>query len=262
MTNHQVVSHDEWTEARKTLLTEEKAMTRQQDELSRKQRALPWEKVEEKYIFDTPQGKKTLAQLFDGRSQLVVYHFMLGPNWEEGCPSCSYLADHFDGIPPHINQRDATFMVVSHAPLAKIQEFKQRMGWRFPWVSSYGTNFNHDYQVSFTKEDRVDGKVYYNYVMQEFPSDEAPGLSIFYRDAAGNVFHTYSTYGRGLDQLVGTYTLLDLVPKGRDEGGLQNTMSWVKHHDKYVDNRPVELRTQFAKVEESHASCKTEEAQA
>lgn len=261
MNNHKVVSRDEWTAARKQLLTEEKAMTRQRDELSHKRRALPWVKVEKEYVFDTPQGKKTLAELFDGRSQLIVYHFMLGPEWKEGCHGCSFVSDHFDGSLPHITQRDVTLVVVSGAPLPKIETFKKRMGWRFPWVSSNGTDFNRDYQVSFTKENQTDGKVYYNYVMQEFPSDEAPGLSVFYRDAAGDVFHTYSTYGRGLDQLIGAYTLLDFVPKGRDEDKLEQPMSWVRHHDKYTDNRPVELRSQFTAADEPHACCKTEQVQ-
>ncbi|HEY4231929.1 MAG TPA: DUF899 family protein [Lacipirellulaceae bacterium] len=192
LTEHQVVSHEEWTAARKQLLQDEKDLTHRRDELSRR-RELPWERVEKQYVFDTPGGKRSLAELFDGRSQLIVYHFMLGPDWEEGCHGCSFVSDHFDGSLPHIRARDVTLVAVSRAPLAKIQAFKKRMGWRVPWVSSHGCDFNRDYQVSFSKEDQAGGKVYYNYEMQEFPSDEAPGISVFCRDAGGNVFHTYSS---------------------------------------------------------------------
>jgi predicted dithiol-disulfide oxidoreductase (DUF899 family) len=202
---------------------------------------LPWEKVEKDYIFDGPTGKQTLAGLFGKRSQLVVYHFMLGPGWSEGCPSCSLISDHFDGFALHLAQRDVTLAVVSRAPLPEIEAFKKRMGWRFPWVSSFGNDFNFDYQVSFTKDDLAKGKVYYNYAQREFPSEEAPGASVFARDKSGNVFHTYSTYGRGLDMLMGVYHFLDLVPKGRDEDGLKHTMAWVRHHDKYVDGALVDI---------------------
>jgi predicted dithiol-disulfide oxidoreductase (DUF899 family) len=180
-----------------------------------------------------PKGKETLTDLFDGRSQLIVYHFMFGPEWEQGCPSCSFLSDHIDGSVVHLAHRDVTFVVVSRAPLPKIEAFKKRMGWRFKWVSSYGNDFSFDYHVSFTKDEMAKGKVYYNYDMNPSPSDEAPGISAFYKDETGEIFHTYSAYARGLDILGGAYSYLDLVPKGRDEAELPWTMAWVRHHDKY-----------------------------
>ena len=227
-----VVSHVEWLAARSELLSKEKEFTRLRDELSRQRRTLPWEKVEKKYEFDASRGKVTLSDLFDGRSQLMVYHFMLGPGWQAGCPSCSFVADHFDGSTVHLANRDTTLAVVSRAPLAEIEAFKKRMGWKFQWVSSYGSDFNFDYHVSFRPEEKADGKVYYNYARSEFPSEEGPGASVFAKDAAGDVFHTYSTYARGLDILMGAYNILDLVPKGRDEEGLGFSMSWVRHHDR------------------------------
>jgi predicted dithiol-disulfide oxidoreductase (DUF899 family) len=227
-----VVSRDEWLIARKDLLTREKELARLRDEVSRHRRELPWVKTEKEYVFEGPDGKETLADLFEGRSQLIVYHFMLGPGWEEGCKSCSYLADHFDAANWHLPHRDVTFVVVSRAPLSKLEAYKKRMGWRFKWLSSYGNDFNFDYHVSFTEEEEKKGKVYYNYATQEFVSDELPGLSVFYKDVNGNVFHTYSTYARGLDILVGTYNFLDLVPKGRDENP-NSTMVWVRRHDEY-----------------------------
>jgi len=233
---HKIVSPEEWIAARKDLLKKEKESTRLRDQLSAERRGLPWVKVGKNYVFDTPGGKVALADLFAGRSQLVIYHFMFGPDWQEGCPSCSFVSDHFDGALPHLAARDVTMAVVSRAPLAKIEAFKQRMGWRFNWVSSNGGDFNADFHVSFTKEEIARGKVNYNYAMQEFPSAEAPGLSVFYKDAAGDVFHTYSTYGRGLEPLVGTYTILDLVPKGRDEDHLEFSMEWVRYHDRYATN--------------------------
>jgi predicted dithiol-disulfide oxidoreductase (DUF899 family) len=229
-----VVSQAEWLEARKDLLAKEKDFSRRRDALSAERRELPWVRVEKEYVFASPGGKQTLADLFDGRSQLIVYHFMFGPDWEQGCPSCSLLADHFDGAAVHLAQRDVTLVVVSRAPLPQIEAFKKRMGWRFKWVSSYGSDFNHDYHVSFTKEEMANGKVSYNYGVSDFPSEEAPGASVFYRDAAGAVFHTYSSYARGLDMLIGAYNFLDLVPKGRDEDGLAHTMAWVRHHDRYA----------------------------
>src|SRR5260221_5444297 len=198
-----VVSQTEWLAARKELLKKEKEFSRLRDELSRQRRELPWERVEKAYVFDGPKGKETLADLFGGRSQLIIYHFMLGPDWKEGCPSCSYLADHFDGSVPHLAARDVRLAVVSRAPLAQIEAFKKRMGWRFHWVSSNGSDFNYDYQVSMNKEELEKGEVYYNYSMQKFPSEERPGTSVFYKDAASNIFHTYSSYGRGLYILIG-----------------------------------------------------------
>ena len=236
MQSHRIVSADEWTKARKAFLAKEKEFTQARDRLSAERRALPWVKVDKAYVFDTPQGKKTLAELFDGRSQLIVYHFMLGPGWEEGCQSCSYLADHFDGATIHLAQRDVTFLAVSRAPLAEIEAFKRRMGWKFPWVSSSGNDFNFDFHVSF-KEDEVGKNVEYNYERQEIDSDEMPGASVFYKDETGAVFHTYSAYARGLDILVGAYNFLDLTPKGRDEDQLPWTMAWVRHHYKYEDSK-------------------------
>jgi predicted dithiol-disulfide oxidoreductase (DUF899 family) len=232
--DHKVVSPNEWLATRKELLRREKEFTRLRDELSRQRRELPLERVEKQYVFDGPGGQHTLADLFDGRSQLIIYHFMFGPGWTEGCKSCSFEADHFNSIIVHLNARDVSMAAVSSAPLDELQAFKKRMDWSFNWVSSYGNGFNTDYHVSFTKDEMTKGKVYYNYDKQEFPSDEAPGLSVFYKDATtAEIFHSYSTYGRGLDILVGAYNFLDLVPKGRDEDGLPHTMEWVRHHDRY-----------------------------
>jgi predicted dithiol-disulfide oxidoreductase (DUF899 family) len=230
-----VVPQAEWLAARKEFLKKEKEFTRLRDELSRQRRALPREKVEKRYEFEGPKGKETLANLFDGRSQLIVYHFMFGPGWKEGCPSCSFLADTFDGAAVHLAQRDTTFAVISRATLPEIEAFKKRMGWKFKWVSSSGTDFNFDYHVSFSKEEKAKGKVYYNYEMTDFPSEEGPGASVFYKNEAGEIFHTYSSYARGLDILLGAYNFLDLTPKGRDEDGLTFSMAWVRHHDRYGD---------------------------
>jgi len=232
MNHPETVSEAEWLVARKDLLAREKEFTRQRDALSAARRQMPMVKIDKEYVFDGPNGKETLADLFDGRSQLIVYHFMFGPGWEEGCKSCSYLADHFDGANWHLPHRDVTFVVVSRAPLSEVEPYKKRMGWRFKWVSSHGNDFNFDYHVSFTKDEEAKGKVYYNYGMGEFMSDELPGLSVFYKDEKGDIFHSYSTYGRGLDILVGTYNFLDLVPKGRDENP-ESTMDWVRRHDQY-----------------------------
>jgi predicted dithiol-disulfide oxidoreductase (DUF899 family) len=232
MEDREIVSEADWLVARKDLLTREKEFTRQRDALSAARRSLPWVKIDKKYVFDGPKGKETLADLFDGRSQLIVYHFMFGPGWEEGCKSCSYLADHFDGANYHLPYRDVTFVVVSRAPLSEFAPYKKRMAWRFKWLSSSGNDFNFDYHVSFAKEEEKKNKVYYNYGMGEFVSDELPGLSVFYKDENGDIFHTYSTYARGLDMLVGAYNLLDLVPKGRDENP-ESTMDWVRPHDQY-----------------------------
>ncbi len=216
------------------------------------------EKAKE-YVFDTPNGKAALADLFDGRSQLIVYHFMFGPGWEQGCPSCSFLADHFDGSLVHLANRDVTLAVISRAPLAQIEAFKKRMGWRFKWVSSFGTDFNHDFHVSFTKEEMAGGKINYNYDVVEFPSEETPGASVFYQDARGCVFHTYSTYARGLDILIGAYNFLDLAPKGRDEDGLAFSMAWVRHHDKYAEDYFVDPKAQYVAPKSSASSCCSEE---
>jgi predicted dithiol-disulfide oxidoreductase (DUF899 family) len=232
---HRVVSQEDWLAARRQLLRKEKEFTRLRDQLSAERRELPWRSVDRDYVFDGPDGKETLADLFDGRSQLMVYHFMFGPGWEQGCPSCSFLSDHIDAANWHLPQRDVTLLAVSRAPLSEIETFKQRMGWRFKWVSSYGNDFNRDYHVSFTPDEMAQGEVYYNYGMTEFPSEEAPGISVFYKDPSGAIFHTYSAYARGLDMLVGAYNYLDLAPTGRDEAALPWTMAWVRHHDRYGD---------------------------
>jgi predicted dithiol-disulfide oxidoreductase (DUF899 family) len=252
-----VVSHAEWIAARTELLNKEKEFTRLRDEISRQRRELPWERVKKDYVFEGPTGKETLADLFGGKSQLMIYHFMLGPGWAEGCQSCSLLADHFDGSVAHLAARDTRLVVVSRAPLAEIGRFKMRMGWRFKWVSSFENNFNRDYNVSFTKEETAKSQVYYNYEMTQFPSEEGPGASAFYKDESGNIFHTYSTYGRGLDILIGAYNWLDMAPKGRDEEGLAFSMSWVRHHDKYVDGQlvdPTQIYTQPKSTDEKCCS--------
>jgi predicted dithiol-disulfide oxidoreductase (DUF899 family) len=228
-----VVSEEDWLIARKDLLTREKELTRLRDQVSRHRRELPWVRIDKKYLFEGPDGKESLVDLFDGRSQLIVYHFMLGPGWGEGCKSCSYLADHFDGANWHLPHRDVTFVAVSRAPLSEIAAYQKRMGWRFKWLSSHGSDFNFDCHVSFTKEDEAKGEAYYNYQRGEFLSDELPGLSVFFKNDNEEVFHTYSTYARGLDNLVGTYSFLDLVPKGRDENP-DSTMDWVRRHDDYA----------------------------
>jgi predicted dithiol-disulfide oxidoreductase (DUF899 family) len=235
MEGHKVVSKDEWVSARKQLLAKEKEFTRLRDQLSQQRRELPWERVDKQYIFEGPNGKETLADLFAGRSQLVIYHFMFGPDWEQGCPSCSFWADNFNGIITHLNHRDVTFAVISHAPLSRLEPFKKRMGWTFKWVSALATDFNQDFNVSFTPEQLAKGEASYNYATQKPPDTESPGISVFYKDPSGNVFHTYSCYARGLDMLNGAYHYLDLVPKGRDESGLPRNMAWVRYHDKYQD---------------------------
>ena len=226
------VTRAEWLEARKAVLAQEKLLTRMRDEVTRARRALPWVRVDAPYTFQGPDGEETLEQLFAGRSQLIVYHFMFDPSWDEGCRSCSFLSDHYDGAVVHLAQRDVTMVAVSRAPLEKLRAFRARMGWRFKWVSSFGTRFNHDFQVTFTDDDRARGEIDYNYGKARFFSPEAPGLSVFARDERG-VFHTYSTYARGLDRFITAYHLLDVVPRGRDEDGLGYSMAWLKLHDAY-----------------------------
>jgi predicted dithiol-disulfide oxidoreductase (DUF899 family) len=232
-----VVSQTEWLAARKELLQKEKELTHLKDAVSAARRKLPWVKVEKNYVFDGPHGKLSLADLFDGKSQLIIYHFMFGPDWQEGCPSCSFNMDHTDGALPHLAQRDVSFAAISRAPYPKLEAFKKRMGWRFPWVSSNANDFNRDYHVVFSKEELATGQVEYNYELAPFPSEEAPGISVFYKDENGNIFHTYSAYARGTESTVGTYNYLDYVPKGRDEDSLPFTMAWVRHHDRYEDRR-------------------------
>jgi len=233
ITNHSVVSADRWVAERKALLAREKELVRLRDEIARARRALPWERVATDYYFDTMEGPRSLPDLFEGRRQLLVQHFMFGPGWEQGCPSCSFMADHTDGMIVHLAHRDVSFIAVSRAPLADIARFRERMGWRFRWVSSSANDFNRDFHVSFAPEDRVEGKVLYNYGMTAFPQQEAPGVSVFYKNDTGEIFHTYSTFGRGVEVMMGTYSLLDLVPKGRDERDVGGKMEWVRHHDRY-----------------------------
>ncbi|MBM3112186.1 DUF899 domain-containing protein [Pseudomonas sp. P66] len=224
--NPQVVSRSEWLSARRQLLLHEKAVTHQRDELAKARRALPWVRVEQNFSFAGPTGQLSLADLFAGRSQLLIYHFMFADGWNEGCGGCSFLADHFDGANLHLAHHDVSLVAVSHAPFAQFQAFKQRMGWKFPWVSSHGSHFNQEFGVSVS----ADGSSQYNYEAYAGNETELPGLSVFYRDGAGTIFHTYSSYARGLDILVGAYNFLDLMPKGRNE---QGTMDWVRHHDRY-----------------------------
>lgn len=229
------ITREQWITARLELLREEKEFTRLQDRINRRRRSLPWVKIQKSYAFESPEGRVTLADLFCGRSQLIVQHFMFGPGWEEGCKSCSFMMDHFNPTVVHLGARDVSFAAVSHAPLSEILPFKRRMGWDVNWVSSHGSDFNFDFQVSFTPEEMKAGRVRYNYTMQSFPSEEAPGVSVFAKNAAGAVYHTYSTYGRGVEFIMGTYRLLDLVPKGRDEDGMEYGMEWLRHHDRYGD---------------------------
>jgi predicted dithiol-disulfide oxidoreductase (DUF899 family) len=228
-----IVSNEEWLAARKSFLAKEKDFTRLRDELARQRRELPWVKVEKTYVFDGPNGKESLSDLFVGRSQLIVDHFMFGPDWQEGCPSCSFWADTYDGIAVHLQHRDVSFVVISRASLEKLEAYRNRMGWDLKWVSSLNNDFNRDYHVSFAPEEQK--TAVYNYTASGFGASEAPGLSVFAKDEAGGIFHTYSCYARGLDTLNGAYQLLDLVPKGRDEQGLPHPMAWVRRHDKYED---------------------------
>jgi predicted dithiol-disulfide oxidoreductase (DUF899 family) len=231
--NHPVVSPDRWIAERRKLLAREKELTHLRDKIAEARRALPWERVDKSYVFDTAEGRRSLADLFAGRRQLLVQHFMLGPGWEQGCPSCSFMADHTDGMKVHLEHRDVTFVAVSRATLPEIERFRSRMGWQFKWVSSNGNDFNYDFHVSFTPQERAKGEVYYNYGMTAFSAEEAPGISLFYKDDAGEVFHTYSTFGRGVEVMMGTYNMLDLAPKGRDEEDIPYKMNWVRHHDRY-----------------------------
>ena len=235
MTEHAIASRDEWLKARMALLEREKAFTRERDALSRERRALPWVEIAKPYDFDTETGRKTLAQLFGGHGQLVVYHFMFGPDWQQACKSCSFWADNFDRIVVHLAARDVTLVAVSRAPLERLTAFKQRMGWSFDWVSSHDSDFNYDFDVSFSDETLKSGASYYNYRTGGFPADEAPGISVFTKDGNGTVYHTYSTYARGLDMMNTAYHYLDLVPKGRDEDALDMTMAWVRLHDEYAN---------------------------
>lgn len=231
-----IASRAEWLEARKALLAREKELTRLYDRIAAQRRALPWVKIEKPYRFEGPEGPLMLADLFQGRSQLVVQHFMFGPGWKEGCVGCSFSADHVDAARRHFEHNDLSFAAVSRAPYAEIAPFRRRMGWRFLWVSSSGSDFNYDFGVSFTGADKARGKAAYNYALRDYQGDELPGISVFARDGAGGVFHTYSAYGRGEEPLIGAYHYLDLVPKGRNETGPNFDLTdWVRHHDRYAD---------------------------
>lgn len=227
---HAVVSHEDWLAARRDFLKAEKELTRLRDKVDQQRLALPWVRIDKKYVFDTPDGSRTLADLFDGRSQLLVQHFMFAPGWKEGCPSCSFMADHTDGMNKHLAHHDVTMIAVSRAPLADIERYRERMGWQFKWVSSFATDFNYDFRVSFTPDEIAGGKIDYNFGEWREVGEEWPGVSAFYKDGSGEVFRTYSTYGRGVEVMMGTYNMLDLAPKGRNEAG---GMDWVRRHDRY-----------------------------
>jgi predicted dithiol-disulfide oxidoreductase (DUF899 family) len=231
--DHKIVSENEWIEARKALLKKEKELTILGDQLNQQRRELPWKEVNKEYVFEGPNGKQTLRELFDGRSQLIVYHFMFDPTWEAACLHCSFWADNFNGIIVHLNQRDVTMIAVSRAPYSKLAAYEKRMGWGFKWVSSYDTDFNFDYHVSFTPEELDRKETFYNYNLQDTHSSEREGVSVFYKDPADRVYHTYSAYARGIDMLNVAYHCLDLVPKGRDEAGHEFPQFWVRRHDEY-----------------------------
>jgi predicted dithiol-disulfide oxidoreductase (DUF899 family) len=232
---HKVVPPDEWLKARQDLLAKEKEFTRLRDELSQQRRELLWERVDKQYIFDGPNGKETLASLFQRRSQLVVYHFMFDPGWEAGCRHCSWWADNFERNVIHLNHRDVSLVAISHAPLSKIEAFKKRMGWTFKWVSAADTDFNYDYHVSFRPDEIARGEIYHNYRPKKSSMGEVAGISVFYKDESGNVFHTYSCYERGLDMMNAGYHLLDIAPKGRNEDSLPFPQAWVRYRDSYED---------------------------
>jgi predicted dithiol-disulfide oxidoreductase (DUF899 family) len=234
MTKHAIVSQAEWIEARKQFLTKEKEFTRLRDELNRERRELPWVRVDKQYVFEGPEGKETLADLFAGRRQLIIQHFMFDPSWDAGCKSCSFWADGYNGFFVHLQQRDATFVAVSLAPLEKLNAYKQHMGWEFKWVSSEGSEFNHDFQVSETPGERQKGEAYYNYHFGKPFGGERPGISVFYQDDGGAVYHTYSCYARGLDMMNAAYHYLDLTPEGRNEEGLSYPQAWLRRHDEYA----------------------------
>ena len=230
-----IVSRQQWLENRQALLVKEKKLTRLRDEVSLQRKQMPWVKADKEYQFDGPHGNETLSDLFAGKQQLLIYHFMLGPDWDEGCTSCSFWADNFDGIDVHLAHRDISFLAVSRAPYEKLKAYKKRMGWRFKWVSSFGSDFNYDYQVSFTPEQKEKNEIEYNFQKTEYFVDELVGVSVFVKDDGGNIFHTYSTYSRGVDILNGAYNYIDLTPKGRDEHGEAKNMGWLRRHDQYDD---------------------------
>ena len=232
MPQHKIASHQDWIAARCEFLAKEKEFTRLRDDLSRQRQELPWEKVEKDYVFDGPNGKESLGQLFAGKSQLIVYHFMFAPDWDAGCKSCSFWADNFNGIDVHLKHRDIAFVAISRAPLAKLDAYRKRMGWGFKWLSSAANSFNFDYNASFTPEELASGKAFFNYTIQKPPVSDMVGISVFAKGEDGQVYHTYSTYQRGVDMMNGAYHYIDLTPRGRNES---DTQSWVRRHDEYQD---------------------------
>jgi len=251
-----IVSQEDWLVSRNHLMDKEKRLTRLRDELTDERRRLPWVRVTKPYVFEAPNGPQTLADLFGGRSQLVVKHFMFGPEWSEGCVGCSFHADHMDGVNLHLGQRDVTLVAVSRAPLRQLDLFKKRMGWNFKWVSSYGSDFNYDFHVSFTAEQLAQGRIDYNYALRDIDSDELSGVSVFYKDDGGEIFHTYSVYGRGTEAMIGTYDYLDLVPKGRAETGPNHNLTdWVRHHDRYDNDPGATAACHAGSVAQDQAGC-------
>jgi len=240
MTDHKIASEAEWVQARRKLLAREKELTDLQEKVAEERRALPWVKVTKEYVFDTPRGKKTLSQLFDGRSQLIVYHFMYGPDWKEGCVGCSFLADHIDGANQHLMHHDVTWMAVSRAPLEKLLAYEKRMGWKFPWASSEGSDFNYDFHVSFTRDQIAKGNATYNFEPYTGDMEDLHGTSVFIKDKDGTIYHTYSAYARGDERSLGTYMWLDITPNGRNEGEGGNLTNWVKRHDQYETAQAAE----------------------
>jgi predicted dithiol-disulfide oxidoreductase (DUF899 family) len=253
--HNRIVTRDEWLAARKAHLAKEKELTHLRDQLSAERRELPWVRIEKNYVFAGPNGKETLAQLFDGRSQLIIQHFMFGPGWKEGCVGCSFSVDHIEGALVHLEHHDVSYVAVSRAPLPEIEAFKKRMGWRLKWVSSYGSDFNYDFHVSFKPEEIETGKAYYNYEIRKVGIEELSGRSVFYKDENGGIFHTYSSYARGGDLMLGTYNILDLMPKGRNETGPNHNLTdWVRHHDRYDGGGHVAATGRYVPVDGSAAT--------
>ncbi|WP_119304189.1 DUF899 domain-containing protein [Dongia deserti] len=253
---HRIVSRDQWLQERTAFLAKEKELTKLRDRLSEERRALPWVKVEKSYVFDTPDGKKTLADLFDGRSQLIIKHFMLAPGQKEGCVGCSFESDHAQAALVHLENHDVSYVAVARAPLAEIEAFQKRMGWSFRWVSSFGSDFNYDFNVSFTPSQLANGTAFYNYRAGPVPLEDLSGLSVFYKDEKGSIYHTYSTFGRGAEERLGTYVFLDITPNGRNETGPSHTLAdWVRHHDRYGAPGHVSAVGRWVPAEQGAACC-------
>ena len=256
MEKNRVVTREEWQADRKNLLAKEKELTRLRDKLSAERKKLPWVKIEKPYEFDSPTGKESLSTLFDGCSQLIVKHFMFGPGWKEGCVGCSFEVDHVGGTLIHLNNHDVNYVAVSRAPISEIEQFRKRMGWDLKWVSSYNSDFNFDFNVSATPEEIEKGEVYYNYTKQKYMIEEMSGLSVFYKNPSGDIFHTYSTFGRGGEEILGTYIFLDMTPKGRNENGPNFSLTdWVRHHDKYGKGGYVAETGRYIAEDSSTESC-------